>query len=108
MHAAGLEHAVPAAPPLDRMPRDVKEATQGFEALFLTTLLEQVTRGSGEEGGLVGNGPGSEVLRGLVEQTLAEQISRSGGIGLAERLVKEFQGRGVVSGGRAVRERTES
>ena len=105
MHAAGLEQAV-AAPPLARMPRDVQEAAQGFEALFLSTLLEQVTRGSGEEGGLVGSGPGSAVLRGLVEQTLAEQISRSGGIGLAERLAREFEARGVTD--RAVRERTES
>ncbi len=68
----------------------LEEACKQFEALFLSSLVQQVTRPA-EGKGLLGDGPGSEVLNGLVEQTLSEQIAKSGGVGVAERMIESFQ-----------------
>ena len=73
-----------AAPrPLDAYGQHVLDrAISQFEALFVGLLLREALEGEG----LVGEGPGREVLRGMVEDTLSTQISKTGAFGIGKQL----------------------
>ena len=101
MHAAALlsvsnelsavASAVKSAMPPAAAAQDegLREAAEGFEAVFVASLLREML--TNEEGkGLLGSGPGSGVLASLLEQTLAEQIAGAGGFGIGERLIESL------------------
>jgi Rod binding domain-containing protein len=70
--------------------RQLKLASQQFEAVFVTSMLREALKNDGE-GGLLGNGPGSGVLQGILEDTLAEKISSAGQLGLGERMFESLR-----------------
>ena len=53
-----------------------------FESLFVGLLLREALAGDG----LMGAGPGREVLRGMVEDTFATEIAKTGAFGIGEQL----------------------
>jgi len=68
---------------------DPKEVCQAFEALFLEKLL-QAMDGTVQRSGLFPDTTASRIYRSLWYQALAYEMARGGGIGLAERLLKEL------------------
>ena len=74
----------PASSPRHEDPK-LEEALSQFEALFVGMLLKEVLRGEDGEG-LMGKGPGSTVLGGLVQDTLAREVSQSGALEIGEQL----------------------
>jgi flagellar protein FlgJ len=70
----------------------LREAARQFEGLFVSKLLQQALGGDREGGGLCGQGPGADVYQGMLETFLSEHLSRGGGLGLADSLVRDLGG----------------
>ena len=75
-----------------RAKRDkLKKVTQDFEAEFITQMLKQVRKSMTGENGLFGNSPESKQYRDMVDEATAQNLSKSGGLGLAKSLFKSMQ-----------------
>ena len=79
-------HPVPSLSP---EPRNLEEACREFEALLLERLFEAMDR-TVDRSGLFGRSHAQALYRSLWYQALAREIARSGGLGLAERLMEHF------------------
>ena len=66
----------------------LRHVAQEFEAIFLAQVLGTMTRGLGGDD-LLGDGQG-EVFRDMLNEEVAKLISRSGGIGVADALLREM------------------
>lgn len=93
--------------PLDHGQRERQRAAKvadQFEAVFVRTMvasLRQTAVVGG--GGMFGSGPGADVYADWFDQNLAEQIGRSGHVGIAAQLLRDFERAGALdpqSGGR--------
>jgi Rod binding domain-containing protein len=71
-------------PRLDSM----RHAAQEFEAIFLTQVLGTITHGLGGDD-LLGDGQG-DPFRAMLNEEVAKLISRSGGIGVADAVLREM------------------
>lgn len=67
-------------------------AAQEFEALFLGQMANEMLRSSVPE--TVQGGFGEEMFRSLLGDEIGKQMSRSGGIGLADQVYKALLARG--------------
>jgi len=72
-----------------RMQKLTKVAKQ-FEGVLLSTLLQEVQKGTLDpsEAGL---GAGSDTLRSLGTEAVAEAIAQKGGLGIARMIVNHFR-----------------
>lgn len=79
---------------------DIREAAEGFEAMFLNLLLKEMMpekekNEGGEEdeelfgNGLFGNGLGSDTYQQLFISSLSEKLAANGALGLADLIEKE-------------------
>ena len=59
------------------------EAARGFEAVMARSLLHTLIEPA-MEGGLLGEGPGKNVLSSMLEDSLAEEWARTGTLGIAD------------------------
>jgi Rod binding domain-containing protein len=66
----------------------LRHAAQEFEAIFLAQVLGTMTQGLGGDD-LLGDGQG-ELFRDMLNEEVAKLISRSGGIGVADALLREM------------------
>lgn len=66
----------------------LKKACADFEALFVARMLK-LMRQSIPQNGLLGNGPGKEIYQSLMDQELAQKMSKRGGVGLGEVLYRQ-------------------
>jgi len=83
--------AAPAAiPPASDAPRNdaLRHAAQEFEAIFLAQVLGTMTQGLGGDD-LLGEGQ-DDVFHGMLNEEIAKLISRSGGIGVADAVLREM------------------
>jgi Rod binding domain-containing protein len=65
-----------------------RHAAQEFEAIFLAQVLGTMTQGLGGDD-LAGDGQG-DVFRDMLNEEVAKLISRSGGIGVADAVLREM------------------
>jgi Rod binding domain-containing protein len=93
MRKASINHALASAasapvggdgPRVDAL----HHAAQEFEAIFLAQVLGTMTQGIGDEDPL-GEG-GGEVFRDMLNEEVVKLISRSGGIGVADAVLREM------------------
>lgn len=80
--AAPAAAAPPAAGPADRA---IREAAEGFEGVFMSMLVEEMMRSTEVA-------KGNPLYTGLMTEKLGDQISRSGGIGLADVIERQLGG----------------
>lgn len=80
--APGQQQMSPEAQQLRRVAED-------FESVFLSEMLAPMFEGISTDG-LGGGGMGEEMFRPMLIERYAESISRSGGIGIADSVVREF------------------
>jgi flagellar protein FlgJ len=64
----------------------LRHAAQEFEAIFLPQVLGTMTQGLGGDD-LLGDGQ-SDAFREMLNEEIAKLITRSGGIGLADEMLK--------------------
>lgn len=82
----------PQAPGQKAQEKAEKVANQ-FEAVFVKTLvssLRQTASLGGEEGGMFGQGPGADTYASWFDDNVANELARSGGIGIASSLLEEM------------------
>lgn len=68
---------------------DVRRAAQEFETTFLSQMLQPMFAGLQTDGPF-GGGHAEETWRGFLIDAMAKQISRAGGIGLADQVQREL------------------
>ena len=78
-----------AAPQQSEQETALRRAAQEFESVFLSEMLAPMFEGLDTEG-LGGGGMGEQIFRPMLVERYAESISRSGGIGIADSVVREF------------------
>ena len=66
----------------------LKDATQGFESVFLSMLLKEM-RQTLEPGSLFGN-DSSDIYGGMFDQFMAQHLAQGKGMGLAQALMKQL------------------
>ena len=92
-----MDPLIPTAKPVGVRPetpndRALRDVAQKLEATFLAEMLKSA--GLGESRSLMGGGAGEEQFKSFLVRQQAEQIAKSGGIGLSETLfnaLKEAQ-----------------
>ena len=67
----------------------LRKAVQGFEAYFIHQLLTQA-RASLPEGGLVPQSNAKDIYEDMLDEARAEQVTKVGGFGLTEALMKQL------------------
>lgn len=81
----GLHAAQPNAAASEEMRRVAEE----FEAVFLTEMLAPMFEGLDTEG-LGGGGMGEQIFRPMLVERYAESITRAGGVGIADSIMREL------------------
>lgn len=86
----GLRPA-PAAPslPQNAESAEIRRIAEEFESVFLAEMLSPMFDALDTEG-LGGGGMGEQMFRPMLVEQYAESIARSGGIGLADAVVREL------------------
>ena len=79
-----------STPPLDAQMREIRRVAEEFEAMVLSELLRPVFE-TIDPNGLGGGGAGEAMFRPMLVEQYAAGMSRSGGIGLADSVVRELQ-----------------
>jgi flagellar protein FlgJ len=69
--------------------KELKKACQEFEALMLNMIYKQM-KATVIKSQLVEEEPGREIFESMLDEELAEQASKAGGIGLADSLYKQL------------------
>lgn len=67
----------------------IRRVAEEFEAVFLAEMLEPMFEGLETEG-LGGGGMGEEIFRPLLIEHYAAALSRAGGVGVADSIVREL------------------
>ncbi|MBC7768737.1 MAG: rod-binding protein [Phycisphaerales bacterium] len=79
----------PRAPAAQNVPDEIRRAAEEFEAVFLSEMLAPMFE-SLETDGLGGGGTGEQIFRPMLVERYAEAISRAGGVGIADAVVREM------------------
>ena len=66
-----------------------KDAAQKFESQFLSQMLGQMFKGIDTDGPF-GGGFGEEMFRSLMTDAMAKNMTKAGGIGLADTVQREI------------------
>ena len=67
----------------------LKKVAQDFEGILLASLLDEVQKGSLDPS-QASAGAGSETLRSLGAQAVAQALAERGGVGIAHMIVNHF------------------
>ena len=78
-----------AARPADQAVNEARRAAEEFEAVFLGEMLAPMFE-SLDTDGLGGGGMGEQIFRPMLVERYAESLSRSGGVGIADSIVREL------------------
>jgi Rod binding domain-containing protein len=70
-------------------PERARAVAQQFESVFIGELFEQMSMGLKTDGPF-GGGPSEGVYRSFLNNAIAEQVTKSGGIGIADAVYKEI------------------
>ncbi len=68
---------------------ELRRAAQEFEAVFLSEMLAPMFEGLDTEG-LGGGGMGEQIFRPMLVERYADAISRAGGVGIADAILREL------------------
>lgn len=68
-----------------------RQVAEQFEGIFINQMLSGMFEGIGDEDAFNG-GFAEETYRGLMTETYADTIAKSGGIGLADNIMRELIG----------------
>jgi flagellar protein FlgJ len=71
----------------------LKKACQEFEAIFIGMMLKQMRKSLTGSNALFGNSSEAKLYQEMSDEATASQMSRAGGLGLADLLCKRLEGR---------------
>ena len=86
-------------PPVDKERQRAENTAAQFEQMFVRTLVGSLrqTATLGGEGGMFGSGPGADTFADWFDQNLAEQVSRTADVGIADQLVHDLERHGEIA-----------
>jgi Rod binding domain-containing protein len=70
-------------------PEQAREVARQFEEVFLSQLFDQMSMGLKTDG-VFGGGPGEGIYRSFLNNAIAQEVSRSGGLGIADAVYREI------------------
>src|SRR5262245_48359508 len=79
--------------------QEIKRLAQQFEAMLMTQMLREMRRSMLDDEEQKETGFGAEAMTDIADVELASALSRAGGIGLTESLLKVFE-RQITGAGR--------
>ncbi|MEM8576953.1 MAG: rod-binding protein [Pseudomonadota bacterium] len=88
---------LPSAAAQSRQEAQLRQASEGFEALFISQVLKSGRAASLSEG--LGDSSAMETTRSLLDTSLADAGASRGGLGIAEAVYRQFSG--AVNGGKS-------
>ena len=68
---------------------DIKATAQKFEASFMSIMLQQMFQGV-QTSAPFGGGPGEDMFKSLMTEAMANQVTKSGGVGIAATVTREM------------------
>lgn len=77
-------------------PKKLKEACEGFEAMFLHTLMRE-GRGNSSVSISSSEGRTMGVVQDMQDDTIGKEMAKSGGVGLGEMLYRSLSKKAQVS-----------
>ncbi len=77
------------AKPTTPFEKKARETADSFEAVFLSQILKSMSLGMKSDGPF-GGGHSEEVFRDVLNEEIATQIARNGGIGLSDSVYREI------------------
>ncbi len=90
LQQAGQPATTPdAAAERQRQERELRDASQGLEAMMINQLFSAM-RKTVQKSGLADGGAGEEMFSGMLDHEYATQMSRSGSLGLAEMIYEQM------------------
>jgi Rod binding domain-containing protein len=66
----------------------LRKAAEGFEAIFIRHIL-RIMRSSIQDGGMFGKGAAGEIYGDMMDNILAENMSKRSALGLADMLYRQ-------------------
>jgi Rod binding domain-containing protein len=90
---AGVEHVAQVAE--QDHSQAIRGAAQQFEALLLTQLMSTMRRTIPQ--GMMGSGYDSQVFTSMFDQAMSDQMSRGGGVGLADIIARQLDPHGITA-----------
>jgi len=76
-------------PEANAAPDALRRSAEEFESVFLSQMLAPMFEGLDSDG-LGGGGMGEQIFRPMLVERYAEAISRAGGVGIADSVVREM------------------
>ena len=67
----------------------IKQTAQNFEATFLSSMMQEMFAGV-QTSAPFGGGPGEDMFRSFLTDAMAKQVTKAGGIGLAQAVQHEM------------------
>lgn len=77
----------------------LRKTANEFESMFLESSLDRMMQSEGTEGPLGENGTGGGVWRSMLSKEYAQQVVKSGGVGIADQVFREMMKLQGASGG---------
>lgn len=75
----------------------LKEVAQKFEAIFINMLLKNMRTSSESIGGGLFSSSQTKQYQGMMDTQMSQSLSKSGSFGIANALMREYQGKGSHS-----------
>jgi len=67
------------------------EAAQGFEAIFVTKLLNQMNSSSMNEGGFFGHTSAEKTFKGMLFQEIGKEVAKGCSFGIADAIYNQMK-----------------
>jgi flagellar protein FlgJ len=81
--------AAPQSAARAALEKRLRKACQDFEAVFMRQLLEKM-RDTVPKGGLLGNSQGEQIFRSMLDGAMADEMAKSGAVGLGATLYQQL------------------
>lgn len=94
----GLRHELGSATDYHKNPDALKKVAKQFEALYLQMVLKSMRQASSVFESELFSGQELETYREMHDQQLAVELAQSGGLGLADMMVRQLTGQTVPDG----------
>ena len=69
----------------------LREAAQGFEAIFVTKLLNQMNSSSMNEGGFMGHSNSEKTFKGMLFQEIGKEVAKTSSFGIADAIYNQLK-----------------
>ena len=66
---------------------EIKDVAEQLEGVFFSMFVKEMRR-SMSDGSMFGTGPGADTYKGLFDQMMGEHLGRTGGLGIADMVVR--------------------